>query len=310
MNERQVMILKLISTHIMLPIMLMVVVFCNFNDLFLLNFITQSVVLIIFLAGYWEFFGLKNRYIFTILIEIALLINLYYRAKSTHIEINSILVIALFIIEIYLLFQLIKIFLVRYRKEPLSCEIQFPLRNGKFLITDGGNSKISRLMNYHYYSAQHKKMHTNNSMLFATDIVKIEDSYPSFLPGENSDYPIFGEPVFSPISGTIVKVENTIRDNRPYCGNYPYNTGNTVVIRQNDNYCLLGHLKFDCIKVQIGEDISVNQMLALAGNSGMSKRPHIHMQLIKSSSENIWSGIGICMVFKGVNLYKNKTIQN
>jgi murein DD-endopeptidase MepM/ murein hydrolase activator NlpD len=153
-------------------------------------------------------------------------------------------------------------------------------------------------------------MHTYSAMLFATDIVKIEDSYPSFLPKENSDYPIFGEPVFSPISGTVVKVENNIPDNRPYCGNYPYNTGNTIVIRQNDIYCLLGHLKFNSIKVQIGEEISDNQMVGLAGNSGMTERPHIHMQLIKSSSENIWSGIGVCMVFKEANLYKNKIIQN
>lgn len=145
------MILKLISSHIMLPIILMVLAFCNFKDLLLLNIITQSIILIIFLAGYWEFLGLKNRYIFTVLIEIALLINLYSRIKSTyHYEINSILVVVLFIIEIYLLFQLIKIFFVRYKRVPLSFEIKFPLRNGKFLITDGGNSKLSRLMNYHY----------------------------------------------------------------------------------------------------------------------------------------------------------------
>ena len=153
-------------------------------------------------------------------------------------------------------------------------------------------------------------MHTNSTILFATDIVKIENSYPSFLPKENSDYPIFGEPVFSHISGTVAKVENNIPDNRPYCGNYPYNTGNTIVIRQNDIYCLLGHLKFNSIKVQIGEEISDNQMVGLAGNSCMTERPHIHMQLIKSSSENIWSGIGVYMIFKEANLYKNKIIQN
>jgi biotin carboxyl carrier protein len=289
----------------------MVPAFCYFNDLFLFNIIAQSVILIIFLAGYWEFFGLKSRYIFTSLTEAALLINLYYRIKSISLtEINLILIIVLSLVEIYLLYQLVKIFLVRYRKESISFEIKFPLRNGKFLITDGGNSKVSRLMNYHYYSAQHKKKNTNKSMLFATDIVKIEDSYPSFFPTENSEYPVFGEPVFSPISGTVVKIENTIQDNRPYCGNYPYNSGNTVVIQQNDNYCLLGHLKFDSIKVQVGDEVSADQMLAMAGNSGMSERPHIHMQLIKSISANYWSGEGISMVFHGINLYKNKTILN
>jgi hypothetical protein len=51
-------------------------------------------------------------------------------------------------------------------------------------------------------------------------------------------------------------------------------------------------------------------MLAMAGNSGMSERPHIHMQIIKSISANYWSGEGISMVFHGINLYKNKTILN
>jgi len=47
-----------------------------------------------------------------------------------------------------------------------------------------------------------------------------------------------------------------------------------------------------------------------AGNSGMSERPHIHMQLMKCEGDDYWKGLGISMQFRGKNLYKNRLIRN
>ena len=116
----------------------------------------------------------------------------------------------------YLIFQLIKILIVIFVRDNYAIEIDFPLKNGKYLITDGGNSKVSRLMNYHFYSPIHRRKGTNNSMKYATDIVRIDSYKKTFLPPENQDYPIFGNKVYSPINGTIVKIENEIEDNIPY----------------------------------------------------------------------------------------------
>jgi hypothetical protein len=212
-------------------------------------------------------------------------------------------------IQIWLLFLLFKIIIAIFRREKGAVEIVFPFKQGKYLITDGGNSRISRLMNYHFYSAVHKKNRTNLSMSFATDIVKIKDSGSNYLPPDNEDYPIFGEKVFSPISGIVKKVENGIDDNIPYSGGYHYNTGNTVVIQQGNNYLLLGHLKKDSIRVKAGEKINASELIAEAGNSGYSERPHIHIQLINSLTENYWTGTGISIQFKGKNLYKNRVIK-
>lgn len=187
-------------------------------------------------------------------------------------------------------------------------EIEFPFKNGKYLITDGGNSKISRLMNYHYHSPVHKKNKTNRSMLYATDIVKLPGSNSNFFPPKNEDYPIFGEKVYSPVSGVVIKVENSIPDNIPYSGNYPYNTGNTIVIKNDNKYLLLGHLKNESIRVKSGDKVNARDLIAEAGNSGYSERPHIHIQLIESATDNYWKGSGIGMLFMGKNLYKNKII--
>lgn len=118
-------------------------------------------------------------------------------------------------------------------------------------------------------------------MLYATDVVKISNKNSKFMPSTNENYPVFGEAVYCPMEGTVVKVVNDIDDNLPYSGNYPYNTGNTVVIQNNQNYFLLGHLKKGSISVKVGDVLNRNDRLGEAGNSGMSERPHLHMQLIK-----------------------------
>ena len=196
-----------------------------------------------------------------------------------------------------------------FKIEPEAVGIEFPFKQGSYLITDGGNSGISRLMNYHFHSQVHKTKKTNLSMLFATDIVKIKNTESNYLPPGNEDYPIFGEKVFSPISGIVVKVEKGIVDNEPYSGHYPYNTGNTVVIRKDSYYLLLAHLKMDSIKVEVGDNVNAGDFIAEAGNSGYSERPHIHIQLIKSLTDNYWSGTGVSIQFKKKNLYKNRLIR-
>ena len=115
--------------------------------------------------------------------------------------------------------------------------------------------------------------------------------------------------VFCPMSGVVFKVENSVKDNVPYSGNYPYSTGNTIVIRNDRRYILLGHLKMGSIRVDVGNVVSENDWLAEAGNSGYSERSHIHMQLIESDSENFWKGMGISIQYKGKNLFKNRVIE-
>jgi hypothetical protein len=141
--------------------------------------------------------------------------------------------------ELYLLFMLGKVIWVIVGDDKENVEIEFPFRDGAYLITDGGNSKISRLMNYHFHSPVHKRKKTNRSMLYATDIAR---------------------------------------------------TGS--------------------ITVKPGDTVTVSDKLGESGNSGMSERPHLHMQLIKCDGDDYWKGEGINMQFRGKNLYKNRLIRN
>jgi hypothetical protein len=310
MNERTQIGLKLILIHIVIPIGLTIVSIFVVNDAYFFFAITQSVFCILFLAGYWEFFGIKFKKLFGGILEIILMVVFIEKLLlSNKASPNLYFVTILSLIQVYLIIELIKIVVVIYIKDKAAVEIHFPLKNGMYLITDGGNAKISRLMNYHYYSSVHKKKKTNNSMLYAVDIVKLNVDEQKFLPKRNEEYPIFGEKVYCPIAGQVVKVENDIDDNKPFIGEYPYNTGNTIVIRNGNQYCLLGHLKKGSIRIKEGEIIKSNDLIAEIGNSGFSERPHLHWQLIESDSDNYWFGRGISIQYNGKNLYKNRIIK-
>lgn len=308
MKERTQLILKLVLSHlILLPVLISIPAIINYHSVLFLS-VAQGVLIILFFSGYWEFFGIRFKFIYCLLAESAIIFLLAYECSKTPSGYNLYIVVPLLLIQLILLIQIIRIIIVILRRENESMEIVFPFKNGKYLVTDGGNSKLSRLMNYHFYSSVHKKNNTNNSMLFATDIVKLNDNNSNFLPPRNEDYPVFGEKVLSPVSGTVFKVVNDIDDNIPYSGHYPYNTGNTIVIQNGNRYMLLGHLKKGSIHLETGQIVNAGDVIAEAGNSGYSERPHIHMQLIKSSSDNYWNGMGLSIHFKNRNLYKNRMI--
>lgn len=308
MNERSKIVARLILTHIFLQLALTIVAIVVSN--FLVLSIAQTVLLITYFTGYWEFFGIRFRVLFCATLELILVATFVYGLRYGFMEMTNLYALALLsILQLYLLYELIKIVIVIIKREDVEMEIQFPFKTkGTYLITDGGNSKISRLMNYHYYSPTHKRNNTNLSMLFATDIQRLSKNL-NWLPTRNEDYPIFDEKVYSPMEGTVFKIVSGIHDNTPFSGNYPYNTGNTVVIRNKDYYFLLGHLKFESFQVKEGERIERGQWIANIGNSGWTERPHLHMQLIESEGENYWHGKGISITYKNRNLYKNRIVR-
>jgi hypothetical protein len=310
MNERIKIALRLLLVQIILPIVLTISFLFISNDAYLFFLIVQTYLLILFLSGYWEFFSSVFKNVFLLFLETILftiLINKLINLSNPHF--NIVLVIFFSLVQMYLFIALAKIIVVIFKKEKNFLEIKFPFKDGNYLITDGGNSKISWLMNYHFHSKVHRKNKTNNSMQFATDIVKIGTNKKRFLPKSNEEYSIFGEKVYCPMEGKVIKVENNIDDNEPFVGTYPYNTGNTVVIKNGNYYFLLGHLKKGSVLVSIGELVKKGDFIAQIGNSGYSERPHLHMQLIESDTENYWFGKGISIQFRGRNLFKNRIIK-
>lgn len=309
MNERNQLSLKLAASHIVLVLALLLVCTFLLPVSILALTVAQTVACILYLAGYWEFYGLRFRYLYSASLELVILLLLARMLSSGASQhLNLFLEVALGLVQCWLLLELFKVLLVIYKKEKSSLEIIFPFREGRYMITDGGNSRTSRLMNYHFHSVVHKRKKTNNSMKFAADIVKIPDNNSLYFPSANEDYPIFAEKIYSPMEGIIIKADDAFGDNIPYSGNYPYTTGNTVVIKKENLFLLLGHLKKDSIRVKEGDKVDAGELIGEAGNSGWTERPHLHMQLMESQGEAYWFGSGVSIQFNNKNLYKNRII--
>lgn len=158
MTERKTIVTKLIATHVvLLPALLMITaIFGNYE--FLLLGIDQTILFILFFAGYWEFFGLLFNRIFLVLCQIIILVLLSECLISDEVlspNITGLLILSG--IELYLLVLLVRILIVIYYDDNEKLEISIPFKNGCYLITDGGNSKVSHLMNYHFHSRIHKR---------------------------------------------------------------------------------------------------------------------------------------------------------
>lgn len=260
-------------------------------------------------AGFWEFTTCIMKYVWYGIY----IFGVGLKLSQTHFRMDfsgypSISEIAIGLVLLIILVENIKMFFAcLHQKEEI--ELVFPLKNGNYMISDGGNGRISYLMNYHYKAGVHGSNSTNASMCYAVDIVKLgsKQRCAKFIfRSQNEDYEIFEEPLYAPISGTVVSIENEIQDNKAFPRKLSYNIGNHVTIRKDDYYVVLGHFRKGSIVVKIGDNVKEGQLLGKVGNSGFTPRPHLHMQVSRSSDGNYWGAQGVPIVFKGKVPYKNR----
>lgn len=94
------------------------------------------------------------------------------------------------------------------------------------------------------------------------------------------DYHCFRLPVIAPADGTVVKVVDSVPDNKISEMNTKENWGNYVVTWHGSGlYSLVAHLARASVKVKEGEVVRKGDQLGLCGNSGRSPSPHLHFQL-------------------------------
>ena len=87
--------------------------------------------------------------------------------------------------------------------------------------------------------------------------------------------------------------------NKTFSQKYPHNIGNHIVRKKGEYYIILYHLERNSIKVKVGQKIHVGQFLGIVGNSGLTPRPHMHIQVSKAKDGLYWQGEGVPIVFNG-----------
>jgi hypothetical protein len=148
--------------------------------------------------------------------------------------------------------------------------LELPVK-GEYLAMHAGGAKW---INYHCnYPPQ----------LYAIDIVKLNQEGDFFQNDgtDTTDFFTFGEKVFAPTNGKVYSLEDGFENQKVLHGEDSINPGgNLLVIDIGENkFLFLAHLQKGSFKVNIGDSVQTGQLLAIAGNSGNTSFPHLHMHI-------------------------------
>jgi urea transporter len=136
--------------------------------------------------------------------------------------------------------------------------------SGKWKISQGYNGKYT-----------HKDSWKESLDFMATDS---EGAIRKGKENTLEDFYTYGLTVLSPSAGRVVKVIKHLEDNKPGDVDTKNNWGNLVLIEHAPFvYSQISHLLKNSISVKEGDYIGAGTKIGLAGNSGRSLEPHIHL---------------------------------
>lgn len=264
------------------------------------------------LVNWWEFTGRWLRWVWLA----ALVASVVRRAHDARhlplaapVDLGLLAAAVLFAVGIWLVAAAV----AARRCDGDAVELAFPLRDGRFLITDGGDGARSFLVNYHYGFGRHRASGVNRSMRYAMDVVEVGaggGESDGFLPRRNEAYRIWEKALHAPCHGRIVHAVNDVTDNAAFGTDRPYGLGNHVVIRKGrDDYVVLGHMRQGTVAVKPGDDVQAGQEIGRVGNSGWTERPHLHMQAMRNAGGDWWHGEPLALRFEGRFLVRNQLVR-
>lgn len=146
-----------------------------------------------------------------------------------------------------------------------------PFRGDDWLVLHGGNSFL--VNNHHDYSEQRD----------ALDLERVVNGKERVdNPGrkEVTSYASWGQPLYAPADGKVVKVVNDLPDNVLGDMAVVHPAGNHIVIDMGEgHFVLLAHLQRGSARVSVGDTVKTGQPIANVGNSGNTSQPHLHLQV-------------------------------
>jgi Peptidase family M23 len=172
-------------------------------------------------------------------------------------------------------------------------DLQFPLKDGTFLVAHGGSESAS---NMHAY---------DKAQRYGLDIVKLTAAGTrarGLFPSDLTRYAIWGADVLSPCDGTVVKAVDGLPDNPLGTRDEKNKEGNHVVVRCGDANVLLAHLQRGSVAVRPNARVAAGTLLGRAGNSGNTTEPHLHIHADRD-------GTGVPARFGGRWLVRNAIVR-
>jgi hypothetical protein len=150
---------------------------------------------------------------------------------------------------------------------------------------------------------QNSPHHGRFSQNLALDLHRVIDDGARAFRGDqtkNESYLCWGQPIYSPATGTVEIVVDGIADNVPVGErSTELAGGNSVQIRHGDG-CVMefDHLQCATIAVRTGDKVKVGDLIGRCGNSGNSSEPHLHFQI--QSASGFDQGVALRPVFNTI----------
>ncbi len=158
--------------------------------------------------------------------------------------------------------------------------VYFPLREGMYVVTNGGNSLNGLGMNNHVNSIFGPPSGTMPNQGYAVDLMKMTirgTVSEGVLNRDYRKYLGYNEPVYSPCVGEVVKVVDGIPDVPVLSQGDPM--GNYVVLKCFEWYVTLANFRAGNFFVKEGDQVWLGQVIGRIGNSGTPSIPHLHIQV-------------------------------
>jgi hypothetical protein len=186
--------------------------------------------------------------------------------------------------------------------------LSFPLRNGNYYILNGGTNRI---LNDHLAPSS-LRFPEFQGHAYAIDILKPEglgDRGIMRVPQDLFDYEIYGEPVYAPCSGTVVRTETDLPDLIPPDIDWTHPAGNYLILDCGGVHVAMEHLQNESIVVSTGQLVTQGQLVTKVGNSGGTTAPHLHIHAQRpGTAEEPFSGDPLPMTFEGRFLVRNSQV--
>jgi hypothetical protein len=220
------------------------------------------------LVAPWGWFGLPLRFLIVLLFAIAVFGSWRRPVEDPPRKESPVRMIVKIVIGLFFGGVAAGV-LQAHRVPPGAVDVMFPLRNGAYLVAQGGSTGPA---NMHAVHPQQR---------FALDIVQLNAAgfrARGIYPNAADRYAIFGSEIISPCAGEVISVENDLPDHqRAGTADEENAAGNHVLIRCGSIDVMLAHMKQGSVAVSPGETVAAGHRLALVGNSGNITEPHLHV---------------------------------
>ena len=191
-------------------------------------------------------------------------------------------------------------------------DLTFPVRSGHYYIVNGGSTELTNAHVRMLWSGRFRRYRGSSYGVDIVGLTALGSRATGLAPRDLERYTIFGDPIYAPCEGIVVRAEDGLPDMSPPTADRAHSAGNFVVIEcgdVGDYHVLLGHMRNGSVTVHPGDYVTTDTHLGDVGNSGNSDEPHLHVHAQRPGRIwDVFSGDPLPMRFAGRYLTRNDRI--